>query len=65
MIAPTKSPMIPDVINPPIAPMKMTSIGTSTPRPIKRGLRKASDMPTRMLQIAKTTAMIVLLVENT
>jgi hypothetical protein len=65
MIAPTKSPMIPDVINPPIAPMKITSIGTSTPRPIKRGFRKASDIPTRMLQIAKTTAMTVLLVEKT
>jgi hypothetical protein len=45
--------------------MKITSMETSTPRPIKRGLRKASDIPTRILQIAKTTAVTVLLVENT
>jgi hypothetical protein len=49
----------------PIAPMKMTSMGTSTPRPIKSGLRTASLIPTRVLQIANTTAMTVQLVENT
>ena len=65
MIAPTKMTIMPDFMKPTIAPIKMTSIGKSTLRPIKRYLRKAPDIPTRILQIANTTAVTVVLVENT
>jgi hypothetical protein len=56
--------MIPALRKPPMAPTKMISVGTSTPRPSRRGLRILSTGATRMAQIRNPTAVTVSAVEN-
>ncbi len=53
MTAPINSPTIPDVIIPPMAPSRMTSMGTFTPRPNSMGLSTMSLELTTMDQIRK------------
>src|SRR4029077_4101693 len=52
-IEPTKRPMIPIAIKPPIAPKKTTRMGTGTPRPSSSGFRTLSMRATTMHQIKK------------
>ena len=42
--APTNKPITPASIIPPIAPSKITRVGTSTPLPKKIGFKNASDI---------------------
>ena len=46
---------------PPIAPIRMTSIGTCSPRPRSIGFMKLSLTLTRMLHTVKTLAITTLL----
>ena len=64
-MAPTNRPMMPEVMKPPMAPMKMMSMGTWAPLPNSIGFKKVSQPPAKILQIVKTTAAKVLVVENT
>ncbi len=56
--------MIPDMIIPPMAPSRITSIGTSTPRPRSNGLRNVSLTLTNRPYTRKITAAVVLWVAN-
>ena len=53
---PIKSTIIPAVIILPIAPIRITNIGMPTPRPSSTGFMRPPLRPTRILQIANTTA---------
>ena len=64
-IAPTKRPIMPESIMPPIAPIRITSMGMSTPRPISIGFKKLSLTLTRVAQTRKMTAGVVSLAEKT
>ena len=53
-------PITPAQIMPPMAPTRMTSMGTFTPRPRKSGFRKLSLPLTIRLQMRKPTEITVL-----
>ena len=63
--APINKPMIPDKSIPPMAPMKITTIGTSNPRPKNIGLRILSRSLTKIDHIRNRTDVRVSCVENT
>ena len=44
-MAPVNRPMKPEKMNPPITPIKITSIGTGAPLPNKIGFKTLSDSP--------------------
>jgi hypothetical protein len=57
--APRKRPMMPELMNPPIAPMNTTTIGIFTPRPSRSGLRMLSRGEIRTAYTRNATAVIV------
>ena len=55
-IAPVNNPIKPESINPPRAPMKITSIGTGAPLPINKGLSTLSLNPQMRIITAQMVA---------
>ena len=55
-MAPVNSPVKLEKINPPMAPMKMTSIGTGEPFPISSGFSTLSEAPMATRAIAHRIA---------
>ena len=57
-MAPVNKPRKPDIIKPPIAPRKITSMGTGAPLPSRIGFRTLSDKDANSRSTDQTIAMV-------
>jgi len=64
MIGPTNKPINPDIINPPITPRKITSMGTTAPLPKSRGFRTLSESPLKTKKTVHKAAVVLSPVEK-